>query len=150
MLLASFLSVASLSSYGEQQKAEEKATTDKPPSAKTRRPSEEKTAVNKPELAANTALAPPQVRLRSQHFAVPLTLENDPLKRRITSIELRFPKLDEKPVNGTIKLDEGHVSFDDFGDVTTVRRRGGAPLAVKIKPLGSMDENKSTRRLYRV
>ena len=61
---------------------------------------------------------PESVHWRAGYFATPIRLENDPVNREATAIELRCESLGSRGGEGILCVDQSTIEFNDFGDAT--------------------------------
>ena len=63
--------------------------------------------------------------LRTDGFPTPLTISGDPLKREITSIEIKGVLPESGAGKGIIVLDQNQLTFNAFGDATKAKTKLG-------------------------
>src|SRR3954452_9029765 len=76
------------------------------------------------------------VHLWTDGFATPLVIPGDPGKRSVTSLEIRgeLPGDGDRDGKGTIKLGEGALTFNEFGDAAAAPPKAAAahPVALRL------------------
>ena len=98
---------------------------------------------------------PESVHFRAGYFATPIRLENDPVEREVTAIEVSSESLGSQGGEGIFCVDQSTIEFDDFGDVT-VKQVSRHEYEVTFVPLAAEDfpderrDRVYDRRLYKI
>jgi hypothetical protein len=97
--------------------------------------------------------------LRTDGQPTPLVIGGDPLKRRVTSLEIRGKLATGGSGKGTVTLDESALTFNDFGDAMKPKAQPAKPCQVVFMKVPLYEKNDAyfvkikpgeNRRLYEI
>src|SRR5437763_8844458 len=94
---------------------------------------------------------PQTLHLRTDGLPTPLVVPGDPLKRAVTAFELQGELPPAGDGRGSITFDETRLTFNDFGDATTVGTKRAARVPALFRRIQVEDPRARppTRRLQR-
>ena len=87
------------------------------------------------------------LHLRTDGLPTPLVIVGDPLKRPVTSLEIRGEVAGDADGAGTITFDQSTLAFNEFGDATKAKPRTSEPIKVAFRRVKQGEPNEK-RRLY--